>query len=57
MGDDRGVSLPAVNRLQDRDHQVWRFEAAQVDMNCVPQSSAVGLFGCASAHHDDVPHL
>jgi hypothetical protein len=31
VGDDRGVDLPSVNRLQDRNHRLRRFEAAQVD--------------------------
>jgi hypothetical protein len=53
MGDDRGVDLPSVNRLQDRNHRLRRFEAAQVDMNRVRHSSHAGFLGCGSAAHDD----
>jgi hypothetical protein len=56
MGDNRGVALPAVNRLQDHDHQFWQFESAQVDMNRVRHLSSAGFVGCASAAHDDIAH-
>ena len=55
MGDEGGIDLAAVDRLQNRDHGLWRFKAAQVQMDGVGRSPYPGFLLRSNTSHDDAP--
>ncbi len=57
VGNEGGIDLAAVDRLQDRNNGLRRFEAAQVHMHRIGRPPYPGIFRGSSASHSEAPFL
>jgi len=57
VGNEGGIDLAAVDRLQNRNHELRRFEAAQVNMHRIGRQPHPGILRCSSASYGEAPFL